>query len=67
MKQYSTPALIEKLNDAANDAEYSSDSLSKKFLSGDMEQKEFVKEFMEKRKLFHLRSAKKESLQMLVR
>jgi hypothetical protein len=59
--------LIEKLNDAATTAEDESDGLARKFLNADMDQKDFIKEFMEKRKLYHLRSAKKESLAMLVR
>jgi len=55
------------LTEAASEAEQQSDGIAKKFLSGDMEHKDFIKDFMEKRKLFHLRSAKKESLMMLVR
>jgi len=67
MKQFSTPALIEQLSNAAQEAELSSDATANKFLAGEIELKDFVKEFMDKRKLFHLRAAKKESLMMLNR
>jgi len=67
MKQFSTPALIDHLNNAAAEAEAASDETANQFLKGDLDQKVFVKEFMEKRKLYHLRAAKKESLIMLAR
>jgi len=67
IKQFSTTSLIDQLTEAASEAEQQSDGIAKKFLTGDMEHKDFIKDFMEKRKLFHLRSAKKESLMMLVR
>jgi len=67
MKQFSTPALIEHLTIAAAEAEAASDAIANQFLSGEIDQKTFVKDFMEKRKLFHLRAAKKESLIMLAR
>jgi len=67
MKQFSTPALVDHLTVAAAEAEGSSDAIANQFLSGEMDQKNFVKEFMEKRKLYHLRAAKKESLLMLTR
>jgi len=67
MKQFSTPALIEQLNSAAAEAEATSENIATTFLKGDMDHKDFVKDFMEARKLYHLRAAKKESLQMLTR
>jgi len=67
MKQYSTPALIAQLGAAAAEAEASSDVLANQFVSGGMDYKDFVKEFLDKRKLYHLRSAKKESLSMMAR
>jgi len=67
MKQFSTPALVDHLTVAAAEAEGSSDAIANQFLSGELDQKNFVKEFMEKRKLYHLRAAKKESLLMLTR
>jgi len=65
MKQFSNPALIEQLTKGAYQAEIESDEIANKFLSSEIDQKEFVKNFMEKRKFLHLRSAKKESLAML--
>jgi len=67
MKRFSTPALIEQLSDAATIAEKASDVVAEKFLSGGMDYKEFIKEFIEKRKIFHLRAVKKESLMMTTR
>jgi len=67
LKQFSTGALIEKLNDAAHQAEHESDELAKNFLHGSVDLNTFVKEFMVKRKLYHLRAAKKESLSLLSR
>lgn len=67
MKQFSTPALIEHLGVAAQQAETESDALANKFLSGEVDYKDFLKEFMDKRKLYHLRAAKKESLMMMTR
>jgi len=67
MKQFSTPALIEHLGLAAQQAETESDAMANKFLSGEMDYKDFLKEFIEKRKLYHLRAAKKESLMMMTR
>jgi hypothetical protein len=67
MKRFSTPALIEQLTEAAAQAEAASDDIANKFLSGQMDQKDFLRDFAEKRKLYHLRAAKKESLMMLTR
>jgi len=67
MKQFSTPALIEQLTLAAQEAEMASDDIANKFLGGQIDYKDFIREFIERRKLFHLRSAKKESLMMLGR
>jgi len=67
MQQFSTVALINQLSGAAAEAESASDAIANQFLSGEIDQKTFVKDFMEKRKLYHLRAAKKESLSMLGR
>jgi hypothetical protein len=67
MKQFSTSSLIEQLNAAALESENQSDLIANEFLAGNIDQKTFIKDFMEKRKLYHLRSAKKESLMMLQR
>lgn len=67
LKQFSTQNLVEKLTIAAQDIETESDNLANRFLSGEMDYKDFIREFMEKRKLYHLRAAKKESLMMINR
>jgi hypothetical protein len=67
LKQFSTPALIEQLANAAQESEAESDHIANRFLAGELDYKDFIKEFMDKRKLFHLRAAKKESLMMMTR
>jgi len=67
INQYSTSNLIDGLTKASQDAERESDDIATRFLNRQMELKDFVKEFMEKRKLYHLRSAKRESLMMINR
>jgi len=67
LQQFSTPHLIDRLAVAAQEAEMESDAIANKFLSGEKDYKDFIREFMDKRKLFHLRSAKKESLMMISR
>eukprot|EP01114_Cavostelium_apophysatum_P017015 TRINITY_DN4960_c0_g1_i1.p1 TRINITY_DN4960_c0_g1~~TRINITY_DN4960_c0_g1_i1.p1 ORF type:complete len:320 (-),score=109.69 TRINITY_DN4960_c0_g1_i1:32-991(-) len=67
MKRFSTANLIDKLAFAAQETEEQSDAIANRFLSGEMDYKDFIRDFMEKRKLFHLRSAKKESLMMINR
>lgn len=67
MKQFSTASLINNLEIAASEAERSSDAIADQFLGGGIDQKTFIQNFMKERKLFHLRSAKKESLMMMSR
>jgi hypothetical protein len=62
LQQYSTPVVIEQLSNAVQEAENSSDEVTQKFLAGEMDLKDFQKEFYEKRKLYHLRAAKKERM-----
>jgi len=62
MKQFSPSAMIEKLGLLANEAEMESEQIANQFINDQMDYREFVKLFMEKRKLYHLRSAKRESL-----
>ncbi|PRP74891.1 vacuolar sorting protein [Planoprotostelium fungivorum] len=64
MKQFSTASMINNLEVAAGEAERSSDRTAEQFLNGTIDQKTFIQNFMQERKLFHLRSAKKESLMM---
>jgi len=67
MKQFSTSSLIEKLGEAASTAEAQSEQCAVRFLNGNMELKDFVREFSLLRETYHLRAAKKESLTMLQR
>lgn len=67
VKKFSTPALIDKLSEKAQEADEASEALAKQFHSGGMDHKEFIKTYMETRKLYHLRSAKRESMAMLAR
>jgi len=60
------PALLARLHEAAQAAELESDEIASAFLDGSSgdDHKEFIKKFTEKRKLYHLRAAKKESTLM---
>jgi len=65
MQQFSTPVLIQKLSDAANIADTESEQTATDFLNGDIaDHKDFIKKFMDQRKIYHLRAAKRESLSM---
>eukprot|EP00026_Physarum_polycephalum_P010180 Phypoly_transcript_10332.p1 GENE.Phypoly_transcript_10332~~Phypoly_transcript_10332.p1 ORF type:complete len:196 (+),score=35.09 Phypoly_transcript_10332:696-1283(+) len=64
MQQLSPTILVERLADAAAVADSESEEIASSFLDGtgvDSDYKEFIKKFTEKRKLYHLRAAKKES------
>jgi len=64
MHQLSPVVLVERLAEAAGVAEGESEEIATAFLDGSatgMDYKEFIKKFTEKRKLYHLRAAKKES------
>jgi len=65
MQQFSPASLIQKLGEAASLADNESEQTASSFLNGDqIDHKEFVKKFMEQRKVYHLRSAKRESFSM---
>jgi len=67
LNQYSTSNLVDGLTRASQEAEQESDDIATRFLNRQMELKDFVRDFMDKRKLYHLRSAKRESLMMINR
>lgn len=58
---------MEKLAEKAQAADEASEELAKQFHNGAIDHKEFMKAYMEKRRLFHLRSAKKESITMIAK
>jgi len=62
MARFTTASMVEELKKAASEAEEESDEISNRFLNGEMQTQEFVKQFLEKRKLHHLRAAKREYL-----
>lgn len=67
MQQLSPAVLVERLAEAAAVAEGESEEIASSYLDGttaDMDYKDFIKKFTEKRKLYHLRAAKKESTLM---
>ena len=55
--------ILDLLRVSAREAEDATDALASSFVDGDLDIKEFVKEFAEKRKLFHERQAKIERLE----
>jgi len=56
-------SILKKLNQARREASVESDNVSEKLISGDVTVDEYVKDFMEKRTLYHDRAAKMERLQ----
>lgn len=54
-------ALVDGLTDAIKAVDAECEDIAAEFLAGNMTAKEFTKKYMEKRVLFHTRSAKKES------
>lgn len=59
----SVKGVLKKLNNARREASVSSDKIVDKFANGDLDVNNYIEQFMEKRKLFHERSAKIERLQ----
>ena len=57
-------ALIDGLTEAIKAVDAECEEIASEFLAGNMTAKEFTKKYMEKRVLFHTRSAKKESYLM---
>lgn len=66
-KKFSPQKLAMDLGEAAGQAERESEELQRRYLDGEMELKDFVSGYLEKRKLYHLRSTKRESLQLQLR
>jgi cysteinyl-tRNA synthetase len=64
MKQFTTAVLLEKLASAAAEAEAESDQIGEQLLAGQISVADFTKTFLSKRKLFHLRAAKREYLML---
>jgi len=65
MQQFTPASLIQRLSEASAVADSESEQTASLFLNGDqMDHKEFVKKFIEQRKIYHLRAAKRESLSM---
>jgi len=62
MSQFSTTSLIKKLGEAAGEAEVESDEIARKFLEKEISPGDFTKLYLERRKLYHLRAAKREYL-----
>ncbi len=54
--------LAQRLADAVNEAEKRSEQTGESFCEGGMEVGDFLREFREQRKLFHVRNAKREML-----
>jgi hypothetical protein len=62
MSKLQVSNLVEALSELANKSEEESEVLSRQFLDGDIDIKTFQRDFVAVREVFHLRSAKKESL-----
>jgi hypothetical protein len=62
MSKLQVSNLVEALTELANKSEEESEVLSRQFLDGDVDIKAFQRDFVAMREVYHLRSAKKESL-----
>ncbi|GAM18514.1 hypothetical protein SAMD00019534_016890 [Acytostelium subglobosum LB1] len=61
-RAFSAAVLVERLTEAASISEAESDSIANEFLEGNIDLKEFKKQFKDKRNIYHSRLAKKESI-----
>jgi len=59
-KRFTPDALLGKLSESVNQAEQISEDITAKFLNKQMDVRDFIKTYMEKKKLYHLRAAKRE-------
>jgi len=59
-KRFTPDALLGKLSESVNQAEQASEDITTKFLNKQMDVRDFIKTYMEKKKLYHLRAAKRE-------
>jgi len=59
-KRFTPDALLGKLSESVNQAEQTSEDITTKFLNKQMDVRDFIKTYMEKKKLYHLRAAKRE-------
>eukprot|EP01090_Pellita_catalonica_P014945 TRINITY_DN3919_c0_g1_i2.p1 TRINITY_DN3919_c0_g1~~TRINITY_DN3919_c0_g1_i2.p1 ORF type:complete len:251 (-),score=51.48 TRINITY_DN3919_c0_g1_i2:186-938(-) len=62
MSQYTTESLIDSLSKAAAQAEQEAEAIAQQFTNRQLTSRDFIRLFMEKKKLHHLRSAKREYL-----
>lgn len=61
-KDYSVPALAEKLQMSSLEDEEKSDAIAEEFIAGNVDVEVFRKEYIEARSRYHLRKVKKEKL-----
>lgn len=59
-QKFSPTAIISQLAKLAHHSDLQSESIAEAFLSGSKTPEDFLKEFREERKLYHLRNAKVE-------
>eukprot|EP00299_Pterocystis_sp_00344_P018621 c9294_g1_i2.p3 GENE.c9294_g1_i2~~c9294_g1_i2.p3 ORF type:complete len:182 (+),score=51.51 c9294_g1_i2:526-1071(+) len=63
VQQMTDPStLVQRLQQAINEAERQSEDTARNFCNGEMQCSDFIREFKEQRKLYHIRNAKKEML-----
>lgn len=62
MRRFGKPHLIARLQELAAQAEAESDSIAANYMSGTIPESDFLLQFLECRKLFHLRQAKIDTL-----
>lgn len=62
MQRFSPESLAQELAKNINEVDRQSEDLSRRFLDEELEWKAFSKEYLELRKLYHIRNAKREAL-----
>src|SRR3989338_6061455 len=62
MKRFSPPALIQQLSVAISEADKQSELISQKFTNSDIDIRTFLKDYLDARKIYHSRNAKREIL-----
>jgi len=61
-KRFTSEALLAKLTESINQSEQNAEDVTTKFLNKEIDSRDFIKTFSEKKKLYHLRAAKKKNV-----
>jgi ESCRT-I complex subunit VPS37 len=62
MQRFTPASLIDRLSDAIADADHISEQTAQQFIDGELELRAFTRDYLEQRKVYHRRNAKREAL-----